>query len=357
MPRDREEPTKSRRPTLSDVAARANVSIMTVSNALGTKTGRVADETRLRVLAAIEEIGYRPMRRGRSLRMQREFAIGLIIIHPDRRFLDDPFITEIASGMSNRLADTAYSFVVKGVVDLAGLTLAMARSVNVDAYAIFASGSPDERTAAYDLLASLHLPLAILEDYAPGHLPDACALLQEDASGSAMITEVMLAAGARKIAYVAPLRIWPSTQRREAAFLAAAAGRAECDRIACEDTSFPRTHAAISRYLAEHDPPDGFMAANDTMALATVRALKDHGLDVPRDVMVAGFNAFAFREFFTPIVTSVHSQAYRLGEEAVDALIQRVETGQFETRKLILPVTLAPGDTIRPAVEPDGDTR
>ena len=357
MPPDSTEPGKPRRPTLSDVAARANVSIMTVSNVLGTKTGRVADETRSRVLAAIEQTGYRPMRRGLSLRMQREFAIGLIIIHPDRRFLDDPFITEIASGMSNRLADTAYSFVVRGVVDRAGLERATARSVNVDAYAIFASGSVDERKAAYDHLANLHVPLAIIEDEAPAHLADACTLVQEDAAGSAMITEVMLAAGARSITYVAPLRIWPPAERREAAFRATAASRAECDRIGCEDTSFHQTYATLMRYLTEKGAPDAFMATNDTMALAAIRAVRDHGLDVPGDVMVAGFNAFAFREFFTPVVTSIHSAAYRLGEEAVDALIHRVETGEFERRDRVLPVSFAPGDTIRAALSTQGHPR
>src|SRR3712207_4832973 len=92
---------RARPPTLRDVAARANVSVMSVSNVINGQTARVREETRQRILSAIEELGYRPQRRGRSLRMQREFAIGFTIVHPDRRFLDDPYITEVAAGMSN----------------------------------------------------------------------------------------------------------------------------------------------------------------------------------------------------------------------------------------------------------------
>ena len=79
---------------------------MTVSNVVNGRAGSGSGKPlELRIEAAIAALGYRTQQRGRSLRLAREFAVGLAVVHPDRRFLDDPLISYVASGMSNALAD------------------------------------------------------------------------------------------------------------------------------------------------------------------------------------------------------------------------------------------------------------
>jgi LacI family transcriptional regulator len=340
--------TQSRAPTLRDVAQRANVSVMSVSNVINGQTARVREDTRSRILSAIEELGYRPHRRGRSLRMQREFAIGFMIVHPDRRFLDDPYITEVAAGMSNALAALGYGLMINAVPDLAALKLALARGADVDGLAVMASGERAERHQIYAALNKLHHPLAIVQDQTPDPRWDSCAVLQDDFAGAYSLTRAVLAAGATNLVFACPRHTWPAVERREAGVSAAGAeAQARIRRITCDEFDFAASVAALSSALADDDTPDAIIGANDQIGIAAIRAAAGLGLDVPRDVMVTGFNAFSFRQFALPLITSVVSPAYRIGETVAAELLARLDAGEFQQRERVLPVRDAPGASVR----------
>lgn len=337
-----------RPPTLRDVAEKAGVSMMTVSNVINERTARVSEETRLRILSAIEALGYRPQRSGRGLRLQREYAIGLTLVHPDRRFLDDPYLTEVAAGMSNAVADAGYGLMINGVADVEALRKSVVRASNVDALAVMASGRRDVREEVYHLLERLHHPLAIIQDEASG-LADACAFMQDDAGGARMITEALIAAGAKRLAFAAPRHDWPAVERREAGMRAAARRRARVERIACDEADFQATITDILAAFDADGVPDAVVGANDQIGIAAIHAANQRGLRVPEDLMVTGFNAFPFRQFSVPLISSVSSPAYEIGETVARALLARVEGGRFAEERHVLPVTLAAGASIRPA--------
>ncbi|GAB5377403.1 MAG: LacI family DNA-binding transcriptional regulator [Acuticoccus sp.] len=339
---------QGRPPTLRDVAERAGVSMMTVSNVINGRTQRVSQETRVRILAAIEALGYRPQRAGRSLRMRREYAFGLTIVRPDRRFLDDPYLNEVAAGMSNALADAGYGLMINGVADLAGLKSLVARASNVDAVAVIASGPRALREEIYGVLAGLHQPLAIIQDEMPG-LVDACAFIQDDVAGARAITEALIAAGARRLLFAAPDHVWPAIERREAGVEAAARGRAALTRIACDEADFEASVAGILDAFVRDGIPDAVIGANDQIGIAAIRAAGRHGLAVPRDLMVTGFNAFPFRQFSEPPIFSVASPAYAIGEAVAHGLRARIDADGFAKTRCVLPVTLVEGATIRPS--------
>ncbi len=342
------EPARpARPPTLRDVAEKAGVSMMTVSNVINARTARVSEETRARILSTIEELGYRPQRSGRGLRMQREYAIGLTIVHPDRRFLDDPYLTEVAAGMSNALADGGFGLMINGVPDLDGLKQTVARASNVDALAVMASGRRDLRQQIYRLLERLHHPLAIIQDEAPD-LADTCSFIQDDFAGARMIAEELLAAGARTLLFAAPRHAWPAVERREAGVRATARRRAKVARITCDEADFQCSIVDIKAAFDRHGVPDAVVAANDQIGIAAIHAATQRGLRVPDDIMVTGFNAFPFRQFSVPLISSVSSPAYAIGEAVARELLDRVESGGFKSREHVLPVTLAIGASIRP---------
>ncbi|MCB1486796.1 MAG: LacI family DNA-binding transcriptional regulator [Bauldia sp.] len=346
MKADRSRPQRGRPPTLRDVAAYADVSMMTVSNVINERTARVSEQTRVRILAAIDKLGYRPQRSARGLRMQREYAIGLTIVRPDRRFLDDPYVTEVAAGMSNRLAAAGYGLMVNGVTDVDGLKALLTHASNVDGLAVMASGPRPGREEVYRLLERLHHPLAIIQDDMAG-LADTCCFIQDDETGARMITEQVIAAGARTLFFAAPDHLWPAVERREAGVRAAARRRAKVMRIGCNEADFQGSIATILAAFERRGVPDAVVGANDQIGIAAIHAAMQRGLVVPDDLMVTGFNAFPFRQFSGPLISSMRSPAYALGEAAAVGLLSRIDGEGFETTKQVLPVVPAEGVTIR----------
>lgn len=340
---------RGRPPTLRDVAERAGVSMMTVSNVINQRTARVSEETRAQIHATIDELGYRPQRSGRSLRMQREYSIGLTIVRPDRRFLDDPYATEIAAGMSNELASAGYGLMVNGVPDLEALTTTVTRVANVDALAVFASGPRPLREAIYSLFERLHHPLAVIQDDV-ADLPDSCCFIQDDEAGGRMIAEGLIAAGARRFLFAAPDTDWPAIERREAGVRAAATdGAANVATIRCNENDFTAIIDAVLDWFDRKGVPDAIIGGNDQIGIAAIHAAASRGIAVPDELMVTGFNAFPFRRFSKPLISSVSSPAYALGEAVAHGLLSRVENGGFEEARKVLPVRSAPGETVRRA--------
>ena len=330
-------------PTLRDVATRAEVSVMTVSNVVNGRLERVGEATRARIEAAIAALGYRTQQRGRSLRLAREFAVGLAVVHPDRRFLDDPFISYVASGMSNALATAGYGLMVNGIPDLAEVDLLLRHAAHIDALAIMASGPRRHRRAAYRRLAALPHPLVVIEDAPQRGLGDTCTVLLDDGGGGAALAEHLLAGGARRFLFVAPLHAWPAVERREAGFAAALPPEAIFERLTCDETDHAGIVAAIAARLAATPRPDAVAGANDQIGIAALVAAHQCGLEVPQDLRVTGFNGFTFRHYAQPLLTTVVSPAYALGERVAALVLARLDGQPFPSRPVVLEVALDRG--------------
>ena len=330
-------------PTLRDVAARAEVSLMTVSNVVNGHVGRVGEATRLRIEAAIAELGYRTQRRGRSLKLAREFAVGLAVVHPDRRFLDDPFISYVASGMSNALAAAGYGLMVNGIPDLGQIDLLLRHAMHIDALAIIASGPRPQRRAAYRRLAGLPHPLVVIEDEPQRGLGDTCTVLLDDGGGGAALARHLLARGARRFLFVAPRHAWPAVERREAGFAAALPADAVLERLACDETDHAGLVAAIAAKLSLKGHYDAVAGANDQIGIAALAAADRRGLDVPGDLRITGFNGFTFRHYAQPLLTTVLSPAYGLGERVARLVLDRLDGQPFPRGPVMLDVALEVG--------------
>ena len=111
--------------------------------------------------------------------------------------------------------------------------------------------------------------------------------------------------------------------------------------VACGE-DYDETQAALADYLHTHEMPDAILGGNDQMGIAAMRLLADHGLRVPEDVLVSGFNAFQFRSYTEPRLTSVVSSAYDMGARAGRELLHRLTTGAFADGEIVLPTRFAP---------------
>ncbi len=331
------------RATLRDVADAAGVSIMTVSNVVNGKTARVSDEIRLLVKEKIKDLKYVPHLRGRGLRLAKDFAIGLVMLHPERRFLNDPFNTEVAAGMSNKLAQNGYGLLIFGAQNSKDLENKLPRISQLDALAVYIFGDTAQRDAVYTKLAALGLPMLLIGDEANDSLADASFVRQTNEEGAFQLAELGLSNGARKILFMRPDHFWPAMAQRELGARKAAAGRADVETMICTEINFQAVVSQVKTRLSAN-PPDFVMGGNDLFGIAATQAALQLGFSIKKDLMITGFNGFAFREYSMPLLTSMRSPAYEIGEAAAAALLKRITKGSFPGGK-VLNVEFLPGDT------------
>lgn len=331
------------RATLRDVADAAGVSIMTVSNVVNGKTARVSEEIRLLVKKKIEDLKYVPHLRGRGLRLAKDFAIGLVMLHPERRFLNDPFNTEVAAGMSNKLAQNGYGLLIFGAQNSKDLENKLPRISQLDALAVYIFGDTAQRDAVYTKLAALGLPMLLIGDEANDSLADASFVRQTNEEGAFQLAELGLSNGARKILFMRPDHFWPAMAQREFGARKAAAGRADVETMICTEINFQAVVSQVKTRLSAN-PPDFVMGGNDLFGIAATQAALQLGFSIKKDLMITGFNGFAFREYSMPLLTSMRSPAYEIGEAAAAALLKRITKGSFPSGK-VLNVEFLPGDT------------
>jgi len=336
---------ESKRASLRDVAELAGVSQAAVSYVVNGRNNEVSHETLIRIKDAIATLRYQPHRRGLSLKFNREFSVGLVIVDPDPGFLADPFTTYVATGLSNALMEPGYAVTVTGCRNREDIARYLARPVGVDGYVVVASGPKEERDEIYTLLSSGGLPLVIIQEEVPTNIVDGCAILQEDGFGAASLARHLVEHGAQRIAFVAPTRPWPAIERRSQGIKDALGTHRELQVIYCNEQDYEGTVKAIDNAL--NDTFDAIMGANDQIAIAALNVLKVRNIAVPDQIQLTGYNDFAFRKYVSPAITTVSSNALEMGRRCADVLLRRLEAGQFAERSVRLNVQVKLGQTTR----------
>jgi len=335
------------RPTLHSVAQKAGVSIATVSKVVNGITVGVSEPTRIQVEAAIQELGYRPNRMGRSLRAQRHQVIGLAIVDPSPRFLADPFTTNLVAGLSNQLNINGFGLLLYGVMPGKLGDSSLIRQSEVDAICLNPSGERQERLAAMRLAAGLGQPLVVIQDRNASGLNDVCFVRQDDKSGAEQLAKEILKRPCRKAMMVVADIPWPAVEHRVAGFKGVfEKSGIKLDFVRCDETNSQAITDAIADYLDREGVPDVLVGQNDQIAITAINLLNARGMEVPRDVAVTGYNAFPFTGVSNPVLTTVRSRAYDLGVTAANAILYRLEHGTFEHREYTLSLDLVVGKSV-----------
>eukprot|EP01036_Dinobryon_divergens_P051815 gene51815-69350_t len=204
-----------KRVTLKDVAKKSDVSVMTVSNVINGKFRHVTDETRKRVEKAISSLGYRTNLAGKSLRLARRFAIGMIIVDPSPTFIADAYTTNLVAGLSNYLNRQGYGLLLQGTPLRDLQDIMMLRQSLVDGLCIFCSGTPAERRIVYEGLSSHSEPLIVFQDKLSAQNANLLSVRQDDADGGGMLADLVGESGARRLVFLTLAHRWPALEARE----------------------------------------------------------------------------------------------------------------------------------------------
>lgn len=336
---------RKKQATLRDVADLAGVSPMTVSNVVNEKFQFVGKETVKRVEAAIRKLNYRPSATSRRLRSMSAFSVGMVVVDENPAFLEDPMITEIVAGLSNHLSRNEYSVTIQGIgpEDFSDATVFSA--IGTDAVCAILCGSDEVRSKYVDFLLTMSQPIVVFQETIRSKDQLFAVVNQDDYGGGRELGQHLLETGAKKLLFLQPSTHWPAMHERYRGLsdVILAQSGLELQQLTCPREDFRETQAVVGRHIEKHGLADCIVGGNDRLGIAAMRYLQDNGYEVPRDVLVSGFNGFESSLYTNPPLTTVVSPAYEMGQYAGKLILQKLQTGRYAKRRTLFPVAFRPG--------------
>lgn len=315
--------------TLDDVAARAGVSRMTVSNALRGKAV-VRPETARKVIAAAEELGYHPNLAARQLSSGRTHVIGLTVAD-----FDLIFPAALAAAISDQAQTLGYQAIVQQTRfshDFEQHILSSATSQICDGTIVC---WPSSATAEMETFARAH-PLVLLDGFG---LEGRCdCVFTPCTDGMAAATRHLVDHGCRRVlmlggSYLPPERFAEADTSERRRIRGAAEGLLSSGLPYRADDVYPCDWTREAGYrrmqaiLDERRDFDGVCCLNDPIAISAHKALTEAGVRVPQDVAITGFDGVEDGRYLAPGLTSVTIDVHEAADTCLKLLIDRIERG------------------------------
>ncbi|MDO4901342.1 LacI family DNA-binding transcriptional regulator [Actinomyces sp.] len=337
--------------TLKDVAARAGVSAMTVSNVINGRAGKVSAPTVARVQEAIAALGYVPSAAARSLAGSSSRILALVYeAVPGRPALETPYESMFVGVCEQAARAEGYALMLCGA-SKAEDTVTQLRSWNVAGAIVMAT----TRMAPGEFLERSGIPAVFIDAYR--ETEEVSYVNVDDAGGARMAGEGLGRAGHRRVAFVGPTVDIPGVVRerlrglREG--LATHDGGVERRDVLLAEVSFEEGIAAAAR-LAERKPAvTAVFASGDVLALGIVMGLRRAEVRVPDDVSVVGFDGLDLARYVDPPLTTVRQPIRDKASTAVSFLMEELRDGDGAPRQVVLPVAWQAGRTLGSATIPD----
>lgn len=317
-----------RPPSIADVASFAGVSHQTVSRVLNMHAS-VSELTRARVLAAIDQLGYRPNTAARALASGRSKTLGVVALDTT---LYGP--TSTLSGLQQAAQLHGYFVSVMAVhsIDRQSVREAVRRltSQAVEGLAVIAPF-----TSAADALAYLPTgtPVVAVEG---DPAADVAVVTVDQVAGARLATQHLLAAGHQTVFHVAGPPEWEEARGRITGWRGALeeAGADVTPPVSGDWSA--RSGYEAGQVLAQIPDATAIFVANDHMALGVLRALHERGRRVPEEVGVVGFDDTPESAYFIPPLTTVRQDFQRVGRAAVQLLVDQLTTGTRRRDRVVI---------------------
>ncbi|HEY4270011.1 MAG TPA: LacI family DNA-binding transcriptional regulator [Galbitalea sp.] len=315
--------------TLSDVAARAGVSISAVSRVLSNApSARVSVETRRRIQEAAAELGYRPNFAARALKFSRTNVVALVV--PD---LTNAIFTELMRGVETRAHELGYMVLLARAESIEPGSEAIARLIGegrVDGVLAQVGDSMEE-----DDVRSLldgGVPAVLVNSRRSSHLG---SVILDDAAAARVAVEHLVRLGHTRIALVNGLVTTDSANRRGDGYRSAmdAAGLSVADDLVTNFGYEPRQGRDAMRTLAGlAEPPTAIVVANVNAAIGVLLEARILGLHVPEELSIVAVHDAWTAENTWPPLTTVRMPLFELGRQAMSAMVERITSGLVTDR-------------------------
>ena len=331
------------RPTMEDVARRANVSRALVSLVMNNSP-QVSAQKRRSVLLAAEELGYRPNLMARQLAQQRTHTIGVLVDD-----LRNPFFGEVVD--STEAATTEHGFqilILNGHRDRQREVAAVETFLQfrVEGLVLVGTRISDDDIARFGTVS----PCVVVASGNPP--PGVDTVVTDDRHGAELAVRHLASLGHRRITHIDGAANVSATERR-AGYRSGmrAAGLEDCIDVRRGGDDETDALAVIDSMLAEPTPPTAIFAFNDLLAAGALDRLNHSGVGVPGDVSLVGFDNTFISALRYISLTTINQPTLAMGRLAVDTLLHRISNGAGDTVRH----TLQPELVVRSTTGPPSD--
>ncbi len=336
--------------TIKDIAKLAGVNHSTVSRSLNDSP-LVSAETRERIKAIAREQGYAPNRHAQRLVTRKSRTIGLFYLSRDDLDFMENFGTQFLSGIAEACHARSYDLLLFTTArDLSARSsyLNLCRERHVEGVVFIGLTSDDPHIAE---IGESDIPVSAIDYELPGK--NVATVTTDSAKGVGMGVDWLHDLGHRRIAFIeGPARSQIARERARAFSDAARRlGILEASLSLEGDFSARSGYARALDAMRASPVPSAIFASNDAMALGAMKALKEHGLRVPVDVSVLGYDNALACEFSDPALSTIAQDARAMGAIAVDAIFDRID-GKAPAARILVEPRLIERESVRRLTPP-----
>lgn len=328
--------------TMKDVARQAGVSISTVSHVLN-QTRFVSEDVAMRVREAAESLRYSPSALARSLKMNTTHTLGMLLTTSS-----NPFFAELLKGVERRCYEKGYNLILcntEGDSKRMQANVDMLLQKRVDGLLLMCSELDDPKQ---DLFYR-HQPVpTVVMDWGPR--VSGCDRIQDNSrQGGYLATRYLIEQGFTRIGCVTGPLERPTAMHRLEGF-----------RLAMQDALLPihddwivsgrfdcsGGKKAFDELYHRGELPSALFVCNDMMAMGAIHAAHQLGLSIPEQLSVVGYDDIQLAQYFIPALTTIHQPKFRLGQQAVDRLLERIHCPDIEIRVIELEPSLVVRESV-----------
>jgi LacI family transcriptional regulator len=329
--------------TIKDVAKRVGVSTSTVSHVLN-KTRYVSEDITQRVRLAVEELNYMPSALARSLKIKNTRTFGMLVTTSV-----NPFFAEVVKGVERRCYEQGYNLLLcntEGDLKRLNFNIDMLLQKQVDGLLLM---SDDLSKQDLDIF-SRHkpVPTVVLDG---GKINFPCDKIQDSSrNGGYLATQYLISKGHREIGCISGPRDKQAASERFAGYLQAmneAGLDIDSDLHAFANFECEGGKQAFEGILATGKMPSAIFVCNDMMAMGVINTANKHGISVPDDLSIIGYDDISLAKFITPSLTTIHQPKFNLGRKAFDTLLDRIQSGRNTNVEIHLEATLVERDSVK----------
>ncbi len=321
------------------IAKELNVSIASVSRALNDRPG-VGEGLRARILEKAHELNYSPNAMARGLATSKTFALGFFVHEkPGLLAQNDPFYSQIMSGAEQALSASDYHLTYATISDEIlnnAKHFRFTRQKRIDGMIL---AGPDISPSFVLAMTRLDMPVVLVDnqlDHGQSH-----SINSDDEGGAYQAARHLIELNHQKIGILSGPTQWPSNRRRVQGYHRALdeAGLQKTT-IYADLTTIESGYEAFEKLIAESPDITAVCAVNDSMAIGAIRAARVHGLQIPANLSVVGFDDIAWATHNDPPLTTVNIPKQQLGAEAARRLLALLEDPSLAPTDLTISVRL-----------------
>jgi len=323
---------KEGRITAHQIAAMLGVSQPTVSRALrGDK--KVNEDTRARIVKLATELNYSVDHNALRLRTQQTYSIALVILcrQGENKANINPFYLSLLGCIAASASERGYNLIISFQDSPANFFANYTGSRQADGLIVIGSGQNVEGWQFFGDYAKHKTPMICWG----ASMQDLVSIKSDNVQGAQLALDHLMTTGCRNIAYIGPMDSdQPQFQDRINTYTAWTSAKSLpviCPPLPENAVREDQGYSAVSGLIRDGMVFDGLFCANDFIALGAMRALKEHGIPVGKDVRVIGFDGIATGGYAQPPLTTIEQDYIRAGEMLVEALISVLKGQQPNT--------------------------